>query len=214
MIRLYCKEEEAMFAFIPKTPGDGTGSKEHPTYMREIAHGTTLSTRERNGYNDSDFYALYWDMESGRAIEIEYGTTRFPTYHSGATIDATPEIIALYKDSLRLAREKQVEAGKRVMASLPENGRRVRVFKGRKVAIGTEGVVFWHGCDKYKTYYRNGYNRPDEFFRLGILTDAGERLFLAGTNCKVIGATMEQDAAKMAVTVAKMTGLGFNTEKL
>jgi hypothetical protein len=49
----------------------------------------------------------------------------------------------------------------------------VEVVKGRKVAHGTRGVVFWHG--------NNGYGMS-----VGMRTADGEKVFTAATNVKVL----------------------------
>lgn len=56
--------------------------------------GVVLSLHERNGYDDSDFYAMVWDEETGRVKSVEYATTRGWTYHNGASVDATDEVRA------------------------------------------------------------------------------------------------------------------------
>ena len=61
-------------------------------------------------------------------------------------------------------------------AATPALGKSVRVIKGRKVAKGTEGRVFWTGQDSY---------RPGAF-RVGLETADGSRVFTAGTNVEVI----------------------------
>lgn len=38
--------------------------------------GCVFETRERNFYDDSDFYAVVWDEASQDVIEVEYATTR------------------------------------------------------------------------------------------------------------------------------------------
>jgi len=38
--------------------------------------GCVLSTYELNGYNDSDWYAVCWDREQQKLVEVEYDTTR------------------------------------------------------------------------------------------------------------------------------------------
>ena len=44
---------------------------------KEIYKGCVISLWERNGYNDSDFYASVWDEETKSIKEYEYDTTRF-----------------------------------------------------------------------------------------------------------------------------------------
>jgi len=38
-----------------------------------------LADRERNGYDDSDFYAVFWDTETQTIRSEEYGSTRYPS---------------------------------------------------------------------------------------------------------------------------------------
>ena len=54
--------------------------------------GCVLSTYERNGYHDSDFYAVCWDEEKQAVVDVEYDTTRAGG-GGYANIDATPETI-------------------------------------------------------------------------------------------------------------------------
>jgi len=56
--------------------------------------GCVLSLREKNGYDDSDFFARVWDEEKQNVHEVMYATTRGWTYKNGATIDATDDVKA------------------------------------------------------------------------------------------------------------------------
>lgn len=53
-------------------------------------------------------------------------------------------------------------------------GDRVIVARGRKIAKGTEGKIFWLGTDSY--------DKP----KIGIVTDDGDRHFLAQANCDAV----------------------------
>lgn len=75
--------------------------------------------------------------------------------------------------SARNEAEKAVEDARE--AGTPTRGKRVRVYKGRKVAVGTEGRVFWHG----RCRYGDGQ-------RVGIETAEGEKHFTAEGNVEVI----------------------------
>ncbi len=61
-------------------------------------------------------------------------------------------------------------------AAAPLRGRIVKVVKGRKVAKGTEGEVFWVGEDRF----HHGAQR------VGFKTDAGDKHFTAAGNVEVI----------------------------
>lgn len=58
-----------------------------------ILKGCVLEDRERNGYDDSDFYVRYWDEASQSIKSMDYNSTRYGGGGS-ATVDATPEVLA------------------------------------------------------------------------------------------------------------------------
>lgn len=134
-----------------------------PLLMERTYEGCVLDTYERNGYDDSDFYAIVWDGE--RIRSIEYGTTRGWTYPNHAKVDATPEVIAAARASavepvFEAMWEAAVAASQRV-----ENGRLVRLKRNRKGKTPlTKGQTGWVGEKRpnpFRTYYRNGYNNAD-----------------------------------------------------
>lgn len=129
-----------------------------PTVTHE---GFVLATRERNGYHDSDFYAIVWDDDANEPREIWYATTSGWTYHNGATVDATPEIRARYnawraqRDAEERARAEEEERKR------PVKGKTVRSLTTRGKNVGITGKVVWYGEDRYRstrwaTYYRVG----------------------------------------------------------
>jgi hypothetical protein len=96
-------------------------------YIRETHVGFTLSLHERNGHDDSDFYAYVWNPTSQRVETVEYATTRgwsYPCYH--AVVDATPEVRALAEayqrqanaERLRLYREHVARQDARIAEEL------------------------------------------------------------------------------------------------
>lgn len=76
-------------------------------WVRTFAQGCVISLRERNGYDDSDFFATYWDEESQSFQEIEYATTRGWSYPNNATVDATPEVLARWEAHQKQTRRNQ-----------------------------------------------------------------------------------------------------------
>jgi hypothetical protein len=141
--------------------------------------GAVLGTWEYNGYHDSDFYALVWDAERECVTSVEYATTRGWTYNNGARVDATDEVKALAAawlaaDGIRRYRDADLDAAVDVA-----KGKHVRVTKGRKVAIGTEGTISWLGDDRYSAG-RNGATKR----RIGLDTADG-RVWLAAGNVTV-----------------------------
>lgn len=113
--------------------------------------GAVLQTRERNGYHDSDFYAVVWDGND--LCEVEYASTRFPTYNAGAVIDATEEVWAQVGEYCRDHLLAQVEAGTSAAARKLYKGAYVQVVAGRKVPRGTTGILFWIGSKTKYTHH-------------------------------------------------------------
>ncbi len=151
--------------------------------------GAVLETRERNGYDDSDFYAVVFDEDSGTIKNVDYATTRGWTYLNGATVDATPDVIAkasAYASKLRL---EDLKARAAADARKPAVGKTVKVVKGRKVPLGTVGEVFWAGEGRSfrpAPRYKTGAWSMKGALRLGIKTADGAKYFLAATNVEVV----------------------------
>ena len=67
----------------------------------------------------------------------------------------------------------------------PFKGAGVRIFKGRKHK-GKEGIVFWHGLDKFANTFRYGSPNSQALaevqgrhgYRVGIETEDGEKFFV------------------------------------
>lgn len=150
--------------------------------------GLVLKTYERNGRDDSDFLAIVWDLESNRPMHIEYATTRAWTYNNSAIVDATPEIQAKYeawrKECEELNRIKQAALD----AADPKVGKELVVTGGKK-HNGKSGRCFWRGANGFRTYYKNGYNQPDQAHnqRVGIETAEGEKFYTDLLNVRVKG---------------------------
>lgn len=81
----------------------------------------------------------------------------------------------------------------------PSKGKRVRITKGRKHQ-NKEGIVFWHGWDKYNNptrYMDNAQIVMAEIlgrhgFRIGVETDDGERFFCPADSALVLSETLAQ----------------------
>lgn len=103
--------------------------------------GAVLDVTERNGYDDSDFYAVVWDETEGRVKSVMYATTRGWTYANGAAIDATLEVqakaSAWYRAEMIAREERKIKSE----LAAPHVGALVRVVRGRKVPKGFEGRV-------------------------------------------------------------------------
>lgn len=143
--------------------------------------GCTVYVRERNGYDDSDWYATYWNGE--KFVEDLCGTTRcaFPV---SASIDAPNEIMEMWEKELkRRAEIRRLEYAEKIKND-PTVGKIVVVIGGRKYK-GMTGKIFWRGANKFRTYYRNGYNQPENNQILGI-ENGNDKFFIPMEYVKVI----------------------------
>lgn len=156
--------------------GDGTVSYE----------GCVLGWKERNGRDDSDWFALVWDAEKKCARWVEYATTRCAAPWYDPT-DATPEVRAEYDAWAEERRAEQAAKDQAMRDADPVKDKTVTVVKGKHK--GKTGVVFWRGKNGFRTYYRNGYNKPDAPHnqRIGFLTEDGEKVFTELLNVRVVG---------------------------
>lgn len=103
--------------------------------------------------------------EDGRVFDIHltesYGARKYTCWNSRHVCDvAMVELVA-------------AEKAARVAAGCIEKGCTVIVTKGRKVAKGVTGIVFWKGTDAYGTA------------KLGLRTSAGETVWVAENNCQL-----------------------------
>jgi hypothetical protein len=78
-------------------PGSADWNRLGPVVVEETYAGAVLDTYERNGYDDSDFYAIVWDDPTQSIKTVEYATTRGWTYANSAKVDATAEVTAKAK---------------------------------------------------------------------------------------------------------------------
>jgi hypothetical protein len=181
---------------------------DRPIYTVTTHVGMVVNMREMNGYHDSDFLATVYEPDTDSFREICYASTRGWSYANGASVDATPEVKARWEAEIAKARDARAARAARHAAATPDKGKRVRVIKGRKVPVGTEGVVFWYGAARqFGSFPRNGYKAhgrdmrnlarallgPDgsgdkDGYRIGFTTDAGDKYFTAATNVDVIAA--------------------------
>lgn len=112
--------------------------------------GATLDDREENGYHDSDFYAVVWDEDEGRLKKIVYNSTRYAGGGS-CTVDATPEVKEKARVWLADWAAECLTAKYEKESVTPNMGDKVRVIKGRKVAKGTTGILFWEDATRHYT---------------------------------------------------------------
>lgn len=132
--------------------------------------GCVIDMFEHNGRDDSDFYAVCWDEKEGKVVTVEYDTTRCGG-GGVAEIDATDDVLAkvyrYYKAKAKQAFDSYVNED---LAKAISKGDEVEVVRGRKVAKGSVGKVFWIG-----TCYNQFSYRTEE--RVGLIIN-GEKVFL------------------------------------
>lgn len=193
-IRMMTSKEE--FGVNPKVEKvtTGYGSEEQPLFMETSHEGCVLAQYERNGYDDSDFYAIVWNDEKQEIQHIQYATTRGWTYPNGCWIDATEEFKEKANQYLKQQAFKRWQEDNKQQAAYPEFGKQVTVVKGRKVPIGTTGEVCWFGKDQFArtSRYRSQLAVSLGFFkydlddkRVGIRLKDGTKVFTAATNVQV-----------------------------
>ena len=136
--------------------------------------GLVVGMRERNWHDDSDYYAIVWNAEKGEPMEVMYATTRGWTYPNHAVVDATPEVKAAYDAYCRKQEELARQEAAEREARIPRKGKRVKVVKGRKIAHGKTGEVFWYGQSKF-----GGYS-------VGMILDSGETVFTNAQHVEVM----------------------------
>jgi len=117
--------------------------------------GAVLETYERNGYDDSDFYAIVWDEAEQCTKSIEYASTRGWTYLNSAVVDATDEVKEKAHAHRRAMLRSSLADGIRARFQRPYVGAQVTVARGRKVPRGVTGEVL----TVQKQY--DGYTRED-----------------------------------------------------
>lgn len=92
-----------------------------------------------------------------------------------AVVDATPDQIQAYKDKVAVddaARVAKAEAhAAELEAKTIRKGKRVKVVRGRKVALGTEGIVFWMKEQVFSPRFKNGYKHGPDAVKIGIALD-------------------------------------------
>jgi hypothetical protein len=160
-----------------------TNEAKFPVYLKTFAKGCVVNLREYNGYDDSDFYAVYWDEESGSFKETCYASTRGWTYPCGAAIDASPELIEKYRAYEKALTLAYFEAKAAVENAKPKVGKTVKVIRSvrGKAALkgGETGKVFWYGVDSFSRSYNPGY-------RVGIELEGGRKVFVSAGAVEVI----------------------------
>lgn len=119
--------------------------------------GAVLCTRERNFYDDSDWYAVVWDGEGLRPVQ--YATTRYPMDGS-AVIDATEAVRARAAEWLAdwlyaLLKRRDQENAQAVVPGREVVVRKKCLLRKRPHPLaGTMGRVGWVGEVRHPAGWR------------------------------------------------------------
>ena len=183
-------DNETPSYIIPAEEIKRLGYGDHDRPMIETHKGLVVALREHNGYDDSDFYAVVWNAEKGAPEEVLYGSTACWTYINGATVDATPEVMAAYLAYCERARIAKASIRQWESEFTVRKGATAEVFKGRKVAVGTRGTVIWMGESFYGT-------------RVGLKDASGTVHWTAESNVRVILEGDVEGAPKIQKTARK-----------
>ena len=132
--------------------------------VKEGTAGMVVAMGEFNGYDDSDFYAIYFNGEE--FVKVDYATTRAGCGKAwGTKIDASDELINAYYRIKKLRNEirDSLNFAKRLRENIynVSPGKTCKVVKGRKIPKGEVVVVEMIRKDYYgnfnaKTNYSDG----------------------------------------------------------
>jgi hypothetical protein len=118
--------------------------------VRLVEHeGLVLSTYEKNGYHDSDFYAVIWNPVKKTAESVMYATTSYGSYGNHAIIDASPDLIKTAKEWQSREWAEHKAEGESKFSAIPKIGSlvQVKVTRGKNKSVnGKVGKVVWEGA--------------------------------------------------------------------
>ena len=141
-----------------------TECKNYPgIFVKEVFKGCVVGLRERNGYQDSDFFARVWNAETKQVEEVMYGTTRGWTYACSAEIDATPEVrelVAAWEAEKEAKRQAELAEVRVAYASVDANVKILKAAGRRAYRKGEIARITWVGPNQFK---RGEYQARVEF---------------------------------------------------
>jgi hypothetical protein len=103
--------------------------------------GKVIRLIEKGYRDDSDYYALVWDDETGKPMKVLYATTRAYSYGCHAVVDATQEVLDKYKNYLSCVEQRNTEYEYQKSFFVPKIGSLVKSLITRGKAKGIEGHV-------------------------------------------------------------------------
>ena len=141
--------------------------------MVQRYQGKVIREYERNGYDDSDFYAVVWDEEKQEPRHIQWATTRGWTYACGCVVDATPDVIEKYNAWCKRRDHAWAEYRKQERKYIPAKGKTIRSTTRRGKAKGKQGLVTWVGASNF-----GGMSAR-------FVTDSGEVVFVSTDSIEI-----------------------------
>lgn len=150
---------------------------------------------EHNGHDDSDFYRVVFDPNTGNLSRVMTWTTRCGCVHQDGVrpfeLKAPESVLRSAEKALadliffflRAAEDRNTL--KPYPVKFGDRLRTTRAIRGKNACPeGTVGEVFWTGT--YGTFYRNGYNRPGRSnTRVGLRLPDGTRKFVSLDACRL-----------------------------
>lgn len=135
------------------------------------------------GDGESAYYAVVYNPGASAFEDVWYASDR-DGFFGGSAIDAPPALLAAWaaekaQRAAALAHERELaqlaleHQRAEIYARTPRAGSIVRVVKGRKIKIGSEGRVFWVGVSSWGP-------------RVGVELSDGAREFIAQENLEVL----------------------------
>ena len=131
---------------------------------RVVAKGVDYNKQVMSDVWDNVGFCIVAENGTFRKIETYYGPGAGPGWDVGphADVDAPADLIAAYhahvateaaerKAAAEAYERKARAAREETERKAPRKGRRLRVVRGRKIPIGTEGTCFWMGESRYGT---------------------------------------------------------------
>lgn len=162
--------EEGAFSLLTKQ----FGADRRNLVMVERYRGQVIREYERNGYDDSDFYAVVWDEEKQEPRHVMWGTTRAWTYACGCVVDATPEVLEKYNAWCKRRDAAWAAYHKLEAKYIPAKGKIIRSTTRRGKAKGKQGMVTWVGSSLY-----GGMSAR-------FVTDSGEAVFVSTDSLEIL----------------------------
>lgn len=112
--------------------------------VQERYAGAVIGNFERNGYHDSDFFAIVYDEENDVVKSVQTGTTRFPSPVGKIPVDITDENLAKAEKAAARQAYRQIKLDAEIKAEQVEVGKVVtftRNFNGRTQPKAKEGEL-------------------------------------------------------------------------